>query len=107
MLPIWGDDAAQYESLIAEVAATYTPPAPLPKPVPQQVTMRQARLELLARDLLDDVEAVIASASREAQIEWEYAAIVERGAQWVGNLSDALGLTDEQLDQLFTQAANL
>ena len=37
-------------------------------PVPQQVTMRQARLALLGAGLLDDVEAVITAAGREAQI---------------------------------------
>lgn len=48
-----GDDAAQYESLIAEVAATYVPPAPEPL-TPEQlqamvVQATQARLDDFAR----------------------------------------------------------
>lgn len=87
------------------------PPPPSP-PIPTSVTMRQARLALLQLGLLDDVEAAIASIPdeaqrRAAQIEWEYASTVERDSQWVQNLAGAIGLSDEQLDQLFQLAATL
>ena len=100
-----GADAAQYESLIAEVEATYSPSPPQPIRVPQQVTMRQARLELLSRGLLDDVEAMIAAAGREAQIEWEYASLVERGNPVIAGVQQQQGFTDEQIDDLFREAA--
>ena len=100
-----GADAAQYEDMIAEVEATYVPPVLLPEPVPQQVTMRQARLELLSRGLLDDVEAVIAAAGREAQIEWEYASLVERSNSVIAVVQAQQGLTDAQIDDLFREAA--
>ena len=74
-------------------------------PVPQQVTMRQARLELLERGLLDDVEAVIAAAGRAAQIEWEFATFVERGHPVIAAVQQQQGLTDEQIDDLFREAA--
>ena len=102
-----GADAAQYESLIAEVEATYSPSPPQPIRVPQQVTMRQARLELLSRGLLDDVEAMIAAAGREAQIEWEYASLVERGNPVIAGVQQQQGFTDEQIDDLFREAAKL
>ena len=76
-------------------------------PVPAQVTMRQARLELLKRGLLDDVEAVIAAAGREAKIEWEYAAVVERSNPAVAIVQAQQGLTDAQIDDLFREAAKL
>ena len=76
-------------------------------PVPQQVTMRQARLALLSVGLLDDVEIVIAAAGREAQLEWEYAAVVERSNPAVAIVQQQEALTDAQIDDLFREAAKL
>lgn len=85
----------------------------LSKPtVPQQVTMRQARLALLGAGLLDDVGAAIAAIPdpvqrKAAQIEWEYAAIVERNSPLIQQLAPALGMTEAQMDELFATAAGL
>ena len=76
-------------------------------PVPQQVTMRQARLALLNAGLLDDVEVVIAAAGREAQLEWEYAAAVDRSNLAVAAVQQQEALTDAQIDDLFREAAKL
>ena len=76
-------------------------------PVPQQVTMRQARLALLNAGLLDDVEVVIAAAGRAAQLEWEYAAVVDRSNPAVAALQQQWALTDAQIDDLFREAAKL
>lgn len=87
---------------------TIVPPAPV---IPPSVTMRQARLALLGAGLLDGVEAAIAameSPQREAvRIEWEYAATVERGNALMQSLGQALGMADDQIDQLFIAAAGL
>ena len=76
-------------------------------PVPQQVTMRQARLALLSAGLLDDVEMVITAAGREAQLEWEYAAVVDRSNPAVAAVQQQQGLTDVQIDDLFREAVKL
>ena len=76
-------------------------------PVPQQVTMRQARLALLGAGLLDDVELVIAAAGRAAQLEWEYAAVVDRSNHAVAAVQQQESLTDAQIDDLFREAAKL
>lgn len=80
-------------------------------PVPPAVTMRQARLALLAAGLLDQVNTAIAAMpgaeGEAARIEWEYAQEVRRDSQLVAALSPALGLTDAQLDDLFRQAFTL
>ena len=76
-------------------------------PVPQQVTMRQARLALLSAGLLDDVEMVIAAAGRAAQLEWEYAAVVERSGPVVAIVQQQKALSDAQIDDLFREAAKL
>lgn len=110
-------DVAQYggevdESLLAEVQAEWVPPPPPPVVIPQSVTMRQARLALLGAGLLDDVDAAIAAITdpaqrKAAQIEWEYAQTVDRNSPFTQQLAAGLGLTAEQLDALFTQAAAL
>mgnify|MGYP001196921678 CR=1 FL=1 len=81
-------------------------------PVPQSVTMRQARLALLGAGLLDDVAAAIAAIPdpvqrKAAEIEWEYAQTVDRNSPFTQQLAAGLNLTAEQLDALFTQAAGL
>ena len=76
-------------------------------PVPQQVTMRQARLALLSAGLLDDVEMVITAAGRAAQLEWEYAAVVDRSNPAVAAVQQQEALTDAQIDDLFREAAKL
>ena len=79
---------------------------PAPK-IPQVVTMRQARLALHAAGLLDAVNAAITQAGGAAAIEWEYAQELKRDHPLVVSLTPTLGLTSEQLDALFMQAATL
>ena len=81
-------------------------PAP-PTPIPQSVSMRQARLALLGAGLLDLVEAAIAAAGPAAKIEWDYATEVQPSAGLVPTMATALGLTDAQIDALFVTAATL
>lgn len=72
-----------------------------------KVSMRQARLALSRQGLLGQVQAGIDALSEESQIEWEYAGSVERNSPLVQSLGAALGLTDEQLDDLFKLAVTL
>ncbi|MBS0430493.1 MAG: hypothetical protein JSR41_24670 [Proteobacteria bacterium] len=87
----------------------YVPPPFVPVP-PRSVTMRQARLALLEAGHLAAVNAAIAAMPRPskeaAQIEWEFAANVERNSPFLGSLSSALGMDEDQLDQLFLLAAS-
>ena len=77
--------------------------------IPQVVTIRQAKRALLQVELLDDVEAIMASdaVDRATKIDWENATEVKR--EWVNSsdLMQALGIDDDQLDQLFTLASSL
>lgn len=79
--------------------------------VPREVTMRQARLALLAEGKLDDVTAAIASLpspTKEAvTIEWEYSQTVVRERPFVEMLGTALGFSEEKLDELFIAASKL
>lgn len=82
-------------------------------PVPSAVTPRQARLALLGAGLLaQQVEAGLAAipdaAQRTAaQIEWEYATVIERNSSLVTVLSAQLGLDAATLDNLFLAGGTL
>ena len=107
----YGGDISLYEDLIAQIEADFVPEPPQPAPIPNIVTMRQARLALLQSNLLSSVDAAIASLpspqKEAAQIEWEYSQEVHRDKELVGMLAPALGLTKLQLDDLFTLASTL
>lgn len=98
-----------YMQITDQEAAELTKPAPV---IPTEVRMRQARLALFDAGLLDTVDESIAlmpdaEQRRKAQIEWEFAATVQRDSDLVRGLAVALNLSDEMLDQLFTKAATL
>jgi hypothetical protein len=92
--------------VIVDGVATLPPPG-----VPTSVTMRQARLALLGAGLLSGVDAAIASLpspqKEAAQIEWGYASEVRRDNPLIGAMARALGMTEAQLDTLFTEATKL
>lgn len=82
------------------------PPPPEPEVVvPASVSMRQARLALLAAGLLAAVQAHIDAADEAVRIEWEYATDIHRNRDLVTGIGSALGLTSEQIDALFIAAA--
>jgi hypothetical protein len=85
----------------AEIAANFK------ATVPRSVSMRQARVYLSRASLLDLVSAQIADTSGEAQIVWEYSQEVQRDNPLISNMAAALGWTEEQLDQMFIDAAQL
>lgn len=85
----------------------FVEPPPQPIPVPQTLTIRQAKLILLQNNLLDDVDAAVSQADRSTQIEWEYATEVHRTWPTLITMASALGMTDAQLDQLFIEGAKL
>ena len=89
------------------VDGTFAEPAPDRAPVPQSVTMRQARLALDSAGLLDTVDAAVAAGPKSIQIEWEFAATVDRNWPTLSALQSALKLSDDQIDTLFIQAATL
>lgn len=84
---------------------------PVVDPVPEVVTMRQARLALLGAGLLAQVNTAVANMpgadGDAARIEWEYAQEVRRDSPLVAALSVAFGWTAAQLDDLFTEGAKL
>jgi hypothetical protein len=86
------------------VLASTVPVAPT---VPQIVTRRQAMLALLAAGKLDTVELQIQNSPRAVQIAWEAAGTFERANPLIKALAPSLGLSDEDIDNLFIEAAKL
>ena len=84
---------------------------PVVLPCPQEITMRQARLVLLEHGLLSNVQTSINSLPEpnktKAQIEWDYSNALQRDNPFVAVLGAALGLTDEDIDNLFIEGATM
>jgi hypothetical protein len=102
-----------YANIVAlwEGAAPVEPDPEVPNPIPQAVTMRQARLALLANGLLASVAPAIATLPnpqrQAAEVEWEYSQEVHRDKPLVAILGVMLGLSSSQLDDLFVLAKTL
>lgn len=102
---------ADYKSYLAWMDSGNTPQEADAPTTPRitKVTMRQARLALLGAGKLPAVNAAIAAMQgaqgEAARIEWEYSQEVQRDRGLVSALSSQLGMTEEQLDALFTAAA--
>ena len=79
--------------------------------VPQQVTMRQARLALLKSGQLATINSAIAGMAGptgdQARIEWEFSSEVKRNQALVVAMSAVLSMTSEQTDAMFVTAATL
>lgn len=75
-------------------------------PVPQEVSRFQARAALLQAGLLESADlAVAASNDPFLQLAWKEAVAFPRSSPGIAALAPALGLTDEDLDDLFRAAA--
>lgn len=89
----------------------FTAPTQAPATIPQEITMRQARLALHEAGLLSNVSTAIASLSEpaktKAQIEWEYSNALQRDNPFVTTLGTALGLSSDDIDNLFITASRL
>lgn len=81
--------------------------SPEPPPVPDRVTARQFKLQLLAAGLLDQVEGWIASQSQAVQIAYANSSTFVRDEPMMQSGLAALGFTSEQIDAFFTAAASL
>ena len=89
----------------------FTATTQAPSIVPQEITMRQARLALHEAGLLSNVSTAIASLSEpaktKAQIEWEYSNALQRDNPFVTTLGTALSLSSDDIDNLFITASGL
>jgi len=77
-------------------------------PTPQSVTRFQARAALAMAGLLDGVEAAVAaSPNLLARLAWADAQSFERQSPTIASLAAILGLSTDQIDELFQTAAEI
>lgn len=76
-----------------------------PPPVPDEIERLWARLALETAGLLATVEAAVAAADTATQIYWADAASFRRDSPVLLSMTEALGLTSDQVDDLFRAAA--
>lgn len=84
----------------SDEAATIPPP-----PVVTSVTRRQARQALYAAGLLTAVDSYFAAQPAATRIDYEDAQTFDRGWPTLALAAAELGLTSEQIDALFIDAA--
>jgi len=76
--------------------------------LPTSITMRQTKLALLSKGLLDVVENAITNMNdKAAEIEWQNSSVVERNNLLVNNMCSALGMSNEEIDEFFIFANTL
>lgn len=92
----------------AEALELTAPPEIDPR-VGVEVTAFQARAALARAEMLDTVAAIMANEATplETKLAWEYAQTFKRLSPTVLQLQPALGLSEEQLDDLFALAATI
>lgn len=102
---------SDYHDYLAWVEAGNEPLPPDPEPIviPQTVSMAQARLALIGAGLFSTIDAGLKALPEPqrtmALTAWEYAPTVSRNGALVTTLAGQFGLTEAQLDALFTAAA--
>lgn len=77
--------------------------------IPQEVTKFQAKVALYQSGLLEAVEAEISKpeTQMEMKLAWQDAQTFKRTSSFVIGMASLLGLTEQQLDDLFILAASV
>ena len=81
---------------------------PIPEIViPKEVTKFQAKVALYQAGMLEAVEAEISKpeTQMEMKLAWQDAQTFKRTSSFVNGMASLLGLTDQQVDDLFVLAA--
>lgn len=95
-------DWDQYQAWLADGGV----PEPAQEAPPAAITVSRLRLklELIDRELLDDVEAAVSASGAVAQLYWTEAAEFESDHALVAAIGGAIGLSSAQIRELFEAA---
>ena len=72
-----------------------------------RISPRQIRLALLQHNIDPEMIDNMVANNPVAKIEWQHATFVQRNHPLVMQLGEALGLTEQQIDDLFVTASGL
>lgn len=86
--------------------SAYTGPPPAPFFVPS-LTPRQIRLGLLGAGITESMVDTALAGDAAGIIEWKFATVYLRDHPLIAALAGSFGLTTEQVDALWTEAAQL
>lgn len=75
--------------------------------IPVSVSPRQIRQALTAASLRTPVETAVAAGDQDTKDWWEFATVFERQHSMVLAMAASLGVTERQLDDLWTLAGSL
>lgn len=89
------------EELAALIAANYVPPRI------EFLTNRQAKRQLVAMGLYEQIEAAVLAMGLTAKIDWECASGFKRDDPTFLAIKAGLGLTDEQEETFFSEGSLL
>lgn len=112
----WRQDMTVDHADLVEWKAKPGTPEPVQAPVPQVVSRFQARAAMMLApatsgdfdNLLQQIEAAVAASdSALARLAWAEAVEWRRDSVTVNALASAVGVTGDQLDELFRQAAGI
>jgi hypothetical protein len=76
-------------------------------PVPQSVTPLQMRKALREAGLKPMVDGFLTSIDEQSLEEWEYATSIDRANATIAMAAGLMGMTDEQVDDLFRLASGM
>ena len=93
-IPMTDEEVEQLQTILSTVA------------IPSQLTQRQLRLQLLALELLDEVED-LCSADKAMSIWFEYSLDFQRTHPMIEAMAVQLGLTQDDMDTFFIEASKL
>jgi hypothetical protein len=75
--------------------------------VPMSITNGQGKMQLLRLGLYEQVEALIMQSGTQEKIYWNDWDNWRRDSPIIQRLAPTVGMTDEDLDQFFIEAAKL
>lgn len=95
------------EADLRDVLAQAGCPDRAPGYVPSPVALWQARAALAVAGRLDDATAAVNAAGGAVKEAWEYGNFIHRDSPTIEQLGAALGMTSDDIDNLFRAAAAL
>lgn len=98
------DLSAQQKALLDLVLAVHDPRL---TPVPSGVTPLQMRRALRQSGMRDQVEAYVLTLDPDSKDAWEWASVIERNNPIIVTGAVALGLSRDEMDDLFRLAGTL